>query len=71
VTDSENYYRQRIEEEMAAAEQAGDPSISSIHREMARRYRDMLDTRLQLVGAKPVGGASTGGAFDDRGATFG
>jgi len=71
VADNETYYRTRIAAELAAAERAGDPSIASIHREMARRYRDLIDLRLQLVGDRPGSGASTGGAFGERGAISG
>ena len=37
-----DYYRHRADEELAAAESAGDPAIALIHREMARRYRDLV-----------------------------
>jgi hypothetical protein len=37
-----DYYRARIAQELAAAEFAADPSISQIHREMARRYHERL-----------------------------
>jgi hypothetical protein len=44
MTDqNRNYYRQRADEELAAAERASDPVVSNIHQEMARRYRDRLD----------------------------
>ena len=46
--DNKDYYRRRMEEELAAAEQSGDPAISSIHREMAARYRDMLSLPLVI-----------------------
>ena len=49
MEDSKGYFRQRAEEELAAARRAGDPAISHIHREMARRYRD-------LIGVEPPGG---------------
>jgi hypothetical protein len=65
MAHSDNYYRQRMAEEMAAAELAGDPSISQIHRELARLYNGMIDTRLQLTGDRP-GGGPVGGAFDER-----
>jgi hypothetical protein len=46
---SESYYQRRIEEELAAAEHSVDPAVANVHREMARRYRGMLDDRLRLV----------------------
>lgn len=42
MTDNDLYYRQRIREELAAADAAGDAAISRIHHDMAERYRDML-----------------------------
>jgi hypothetical protein len=47
--DNRDYYRRRMEEELAAAERSGDPAISGIHREMAARYRDMLSLQLAVV----------------------
>ncbi|MFL6739888.1 MAG: hypothetical protein ACJ8FC_10610 [Sphingomicrobium sp.] len=41
MTDGNAYYRQRADEELAAAESAGDPAISQIHLELARRYLDL------------------------------
>jgi len=60
-----DYYRGRIEEEMAAAEASADPSISQIHREMAQRYRDRLNGQSERLSddagmAWPAGGASAG-----------
>lgn len=57
-----DYYRLRADEELAAAKHAADPSIAQIHREMERRYREMLspDTDAaygDLSLAKPMGGA--------------
>ena len=66
MADSDNYYRQRMAEEMAAAEGAGDPSASRIHRDLARLYSDMIDFRLHLTGDRRGGGAPVGGAFDER-----
>lgn len=64
MAHSDNYYRQRAAEEMAAAERADDPTISQIHRELARLYGDMIDPRLQSTSDRPVG--PVGGAFDER-----
>ena len=44
MIETDNYYRRRIEEELAAAARSEDPSISHIHLEMARRYREMLSS---------------------------
>jgi hypothetical protein len=52
------YYRQRADEEQAAAQQAGDPAIAQIHYDMARRYRDMLCE--DASAADPMGGAIAG-----------
>lgn len=38
-----DYYRQRAEQELAAADRAGDPAIAHIHRQLARRYRELAD----------------------------
>jgi hypothetical protein len=66
MADSDNYYRERAVEEMAAAERSGDPSISQIHRELARLYSDMIGIRMELSGDHPGGAAPLGGAFDER-----
>ena len=50
MNDNDNYYRRRIEEELAAANVADSQTSAQIHRDMARRYRDMLHDKLQLVG---------------------
>ena len=42
MTDNDLYYRQRIEEELAAADSATDVAISRIHSDMAQLYRDLL-----------------------------
>ena len=45
MSDSNNYYRRRIEEELGAAECATDQATAEIHLDMARRYRDLLEDR--------------------------
>lgn len=45
MSESDNYYRERIAQELAAAERSADPAISQIHREMARHYSDKLDAQ--------------------------
>lgn len=55
-----DYYRQRADEESAAAERAGDPAIAEIHREMAQLYRDLLSQEIGQLGGQleqPPGGA--------------
>jgi len=47
VADSGNYYRRRIEEELAAAERASDPAVASIHLDLARRYGEIVERRLR------------------------
>lgn len=42
MTDNDLYYRQRIDEELAAADAADDAAISRIHHDMAERYRGLL-----------------------------
>ena len=37
-----DYYRQRVEEELAAADSANDAGVSQIHLDMAELYRDLL-----------------------------
>ena len=59
MSDSDNYYRRRVEEEYGAAERAEDPAIAQIHREMARRYREKLSKESGAVHghlARPAGG---------------
>ena len=46
TTQSVNYYRQRIDEELVAAQAADNEVISLIHRDMAQRYRDLLGVEL-------------------------
>ena len=48
MAEKDNYHRQRIEEELAAAERAQDPAIARIHLEMAQRYRDKIDLESPL-----------------------
>lgn len=65
MSESDNYYRGRIEEELAAAERSPDPFISQIHREMAQRYRDRLNGQSDRLSddvgmAWPAGGANGG-----------
>jgi hypothetical protein len=38
--DSSEYFRHRAEQERAAADHAADPTVSHVHREMARLYRE-------------------------------
>jgi len=57
-----NYYRQRADEEMAAAERCSDSSIAQIHREMAQRYRALINpetdrTAVDAAATRPVGGS--------------
>lgn len=42
TTQNLDYYRQRADEELATADQTNDPGIAQIHREMARRYHDLV-----------------------------
>jgi hypothetical protein len=62
VIETDNYYRRRFEEELAAAAEAKEPSISHIHLEMARRYRDRLDSRAigDAISVEPRGEAFAG-----------
>lgn len=41
-----DYYRRRIEEELAAAERAEDPDIAQLHRDMAEQYRQHMQMEL-------------------------
>ncbi|HXG81623.1 MAG TPA: hypothetical protein VNJ05_07465 [Sphingomicrobium sp.] len=55
MDDNALYYRRRAEEELDAAENALDPAISQIHRDMARRYREMCeDGPRAMNGAGPL-----------------
>ena len=58
TTQNLDYYRQRADEEQAAAERAVDPAIAQIHRDMAQRYRDMLSG--DAGAAESMGGAFAG-----------
>ena len=49
MIESDNYYRRRVEEELAAAAQSEEPSVSLIHLEMARRYRDLLNGEFERI----------------------
>lgn len=68
---TDNYYRRRIEEELAAAERSIDPSISQIHREMAQRYRDMLASETNRANGDATMAYAKGGAIAEPGAIFG
>jgi hypothetical protein len=46
-----DYYARRAEAERALADKAQDPAIASIHRELARRYEDIVATTVQSVPA--------------------
>ena len=59
MTDNDDYYRRRIEEELAAAETASDAAISQIHLEMAKRYLEELDTDPDARGHRASGSRST------------
>ena len=43
MTDHGEYYRHRMEEELAAAEAADDISVAQIHRALADGYRRIID----------------------------
>ena len=49
---NDEYYRLRLEEELKAAESAPDASIAQIHREMAERYRELVNGNVAMA---PVG----------------
>jgi hypothetical protein len=71
MSDGNNYYRKRIEEELAAADRAGDSSIALIHREMAERYRELLKEQSEeLADAKGVM-QPAGGQLAELGALHG
>jgi len=71
VADNDSYYRLRLEEELAAVERASDPVIANVHREMAQRYKQMLEISLYLAVDEPGHGALTGGALEERRAILG
>ena len=62
------YYGQRADEELAAAERAVDPSVPQIHREMAQRYLDMLSSHAGPVNMDSIMAEALGGAIDEQGA---
>lgn len=62
------YYRQRADEELAAAERADNLVIAQIHREMAQRYRDMLNSKADLVNMDASMAEAGSGAIDEQGA---
>lgn len=66
-----DYYRLRADEELAAAERAGDPAIAQIHRHMAQRYRDMLKDESDRPNGAATLAQPTGGAIAQPGAVFG
>lgn len=43
MTDQGQYYRQRMEAELDAAEQAEDATVAAVHRSLADRYRQMIE----------------------------
>ncbi len=49
-----DYYARRAEAERALAQKATDPAVARLHREMARRYDDIVagnsDTSLKVAG---------------------
>ena len=63
MSNNDNYYRRRFEEELVAAETAACPSTAMIHRELARRYRELLETKLELVVERPPA-ANQAGSFN-------
>lgn len=71
MIETDNYYRRRFEEELAAAAQSEDPSISQIHFEMARRYRDMLSAEADRANGDAVRIEPRGEAIAGPGAVFG
>ena len=42
MNDHGQYYRRRMEAELAAAEKADDASAANIHRSLADRYRELI-----------------------------
>ena len=65
MSESDSYFRKRVDDELAAAERSADPSISEIHREMAQRYRDRLNGQSERLSddagmAWPAGGGNAG-----------
>jgi hypothetical protein len=68
MVETEAYYRKRLEEELAAAARSEDPSISIIHLEMARRYRDLLDGKFERITTDAERTHSVGGIGANVGA---
>ena len=66
-----DYYRRRAEEEQAAAEQAGHPSIAQVHRDMARLYRDLLDSEAGRGSEGDNMVESMGGSVAEPGTAYG
>jgi hypothetical protein len=54
MNSNDNYYLRRIEEELGAAERASDPAVAMIHRELAERYRAILQNRVALAPRREV-----------------
>jgi hypothetical protein len=71
VADDDTYYRLRLEDELAAIERATDPAIANVHREMAQRYKQMLEISLHLAVDGPGRQELTGGGFEERRAILG
>lgn len=71
MVDNDTYYRLRLAEELVASERAGDPVIANVHRELAQRYKQMLEISLHLAVDEPGHGALTGGALEERRAILG
>lgn len=57
MSDGGEYYRQRLEAELAAADQANDAQAALIHRALAARYRQLLQESAQGAGVSPQGAA--------------
>jgi len=71
MIETDNYYRRRIEEELAAAARSEDPSISQIHLEMARRYREILGSEADEPDADAILIEPRAGLIAGSGAVFG
>jgi len=66
-----NYYRERADEELAAADRAVDSAIAQIHRDMAQRYRDMLNGEADRMYGDARVAQPMGGAIAEQGTAFG
>jgi hypothetical protein len=64
-----SYYRRRADAEQAASEQAVDPNIAQIHREMAQRYSALLNAESDLMSSRARMAQPADGAFGE--AAFG